>query len=196
VDKLVKVQIDTVAVWETVGSLGIPEYNVREHERIDSLQFADLTLSPRVSRGLHAVAVDERREDFTPTLWHPDPSRITQVLFPGAHGDVGGGYPETNDESGLSGGTLAWMREELVQRDVRFKAPTHPPKPDAKGMAHCPWLQWPWDDLEHGTPRMFRSEDGLDVSPVVRSRMAAGMVPVEGGSPAPYNPPNLPPSQS
>jgi len=194
-DQLVKVQIDTVAVWDTVGALGIPEYNVKEHARVDSLQFVDLTLSPKVSRGFHAVAVDEMREDFTPTLWHPDPGRITQMLFPGAHGDGGGGYPETNDESGLSGGTLAWMREELARRGVQFTAPTHLPKPDAKGMAHCPWIHWPWDELLHGTPRMFRGEDGLDVSPAVRRRMAASEVPVEGGPPARYNPPNLPPSQ-
>jgi uncharacterized protein (DUF2235 family) len=195
-DQLVKVQIDTVAVWDTVGALGIPEYNVREHARVDSLQFADLMLSLKVSRGFHAVAVDEMREDFTPTLWHPDPGRITQMLFPGAHGDVGGGYPETNDESGLSGSALAWMREELAQRSVRFTAPAHLPKPDAKGMAHCPWSHWPWDELEHGTPRIFRGEDGLDVSPVARSRMAAGKVPAEGVPPAPYNPENLPPSRS
>jgi T6SS, Phospholipase effector Tle1-like, catalytic domain len=48
-------------------------------------------LSPVVKHGVHAVAVDERRADFTPTLWEPD-GRIMQTLFPGCHSDVGGGF--------------------------------------------------------------------------------------------------------
>ena len=43
---------------------------------------------------------DEQRADFMPTLWIPDHPRITQLLFAGAHGDVGGGYPTTDTEAG------------------------------------------------------------------------------------------------
>ena len=45
-----------------------------------------------MKNGFHAVAVDEERVDFTPTLWD-DRDGVVQVLFPGAHADVGGGYP-------------------------------------------------------------------------------------------------------
>jgi uncharacterized protein (DUF2235 family) len=73
--------IEAIAVWDTVGALGIPAYT-KTLIRIDAFRFADLTLSPAVRHGIHAIAVDEQREDFTPTLWNADP-RITQALFPG-----------------------------------------------------------------------------------------------------------------
>ena len=188
-DQLVAVPIEAVAVWDTVGALGIPEFNVKVM-RVDCLQFIGRKLSAKVNRGLHAVAIDERRADFTPTLWDADP-RITQMLFAGAHSDVGGGYLETNDESGLSDGALAWMTEELARLGVDFSAPpAHPVHPDARGMAHRPWLHPPWTVLLQDT-RGF-SDHGLEVSPTVRDRMAAGDVPVEGGSASPYRPSNLP----
>ena len=71
-------------------------------------------LSPVVRHGRHAVAVDEMREDFAPTLWNADP-RISQVLFVGAHGDVGGGYADSDNECALSDITLKWMTGELAQ---------------------------------------------------------------------------------
>ncbi|MBO0753110.1 MAG: DUF2235 domain-containing protein [Bradyrhizobiaceae bacterium] len=188
-DQMVAVPIEAVAVWDTVGALGIPEYNVKKM-RVDSLQFIDRKLSIKVRRGLHAVAIDERRADFTPTLWDADP-RATQVLFAGAHSDVGGGCPQTNDESGLSDGALAWMTGQLAQLGVQFSAPpAHPVKPDARGMAHRPWLHPPWNVLLHHTRRF--PDHGLEVSPLVRERMAAGDVPIEGESARPYQPSNLP----
>jgi uncharacterized protein (DUF2235 family) len=189
----VAAQIEAVAVWDTVGALGIPEYN-RRNMRVDDLRFADRTLSPGVRHGFHAVAVDEQREDFTPTLWHPDPPRITQALFAGAHSDVGGGYPVSGNESGLSDGPLRWMTAQLAQLELLFLTPPgYVPKPDATGLAHCPWISPPWDDLERG-PRRFpdKASEKLHVSPCVLDRMAAAGVPVEGQSaPAPYIPSNL-----
>jgi uncharacterized protein (DUF2235 family) len=188
-DQLVAAPIDAVAVWDTVGALGIPQFNVKGM-RVDSLQFIDLKLSAKVSRGLHAVAIDERRADFTPTLWDADP-RITQMLFAGAHGDVGGSYLETNDESGLSDGALAWMTGELAQLGVDFSVPpARAVHPDVRGMAHRPWLHPPWTVLRQDT-RQFPNH-GLEVSTTVQDRMAAGDVPVEGESPRLYRPPNLP----
>jgi uncharacterized protein (DUF2235 family) len=188
-DQLVAVPIEAVAVWETVGSLGIPEYNVKMM-RVDSLQLADRKLSAKVGCGLHAVAIDERRADFTPALWDADP-RITQMLFAGAHNDVGGGCREANNESGLSDGALAWMTGKLAQLGVQFSAPpAYPVRPDAKGMAHRPWLHPPWNLLLHDS-RKFAGH-GLEVSPIARDRMAAGDVPIEGESVRPYRPSNLP----
>jgi uncharacterized protein (DUF2235 family) len=142
-DQLVAAPIEAVAVWETVGALGIPAFNAAMM-RVDNLQFVNLALSPKVRHGLHAVAVDEIRADFTPTLWDADP-RITQVLFVGAHGDVGGGYPLNRNESGLSDGPLKWMTVQLAQLGVRFSAsPVFVPAPDAKAPAHSPWMHPPW----------------------------------------------------
>jgi uncharacterized protein (DUF2235 family) len=191
-DDLVPVPIEAVAVWETVGALGIPEYT-KQKLRIDAFRFADLRLSPKVKRGLHAIAIDEMREDLTPTLWEPD-DRITQHLFAGSHGDVGGGFPQSDGESGLSDGALLWMMDELAQLGVHFSAPpTHAARPDAAGVAHRPWLHLPWSVMRHGTPRRF-PDNGLGLSPAARERMAAGKVPVEGEAPRLYAPSNLPPS--
>ena len=185
-DQLVAAPIEAVAVWDTVGALGIPEYNLQK-TRVDSFQFADLALDPKVSRGFHAIAVDERREDFTPTLWDPDP-RITQALFPGCHGDVGGGNPEA--ESGLSDGPLRWLTAQLAHQGVLFKTPADGVGgPDARAMLHRPWISAVWKGLPSG-PRVF--PDGLCLSRSVLDRIAAGNVPVEGGdAPAPYRPANL-----
>ena len=61
-----------------------------------------------VENAYHALAIDERRTPFEPTLWmhKPKPGQtIEQVWFCGVHSDVGGGYPER----GLSDITLDWM---------------------------------------------------------------------------------------
>ena len=186
-DQLVAVEIEAVAVWDTVGALGIPAFNA-QMMRVDDFRFADLKLSSKVHHGLHAVAVDEMREDFTPTLWDADP-RVTQVLFAGAHADVGGGYPVGGNESGLSDGPLKWMTGQLMQLGVRFSAsPAYVPKPDAKGPAHGPWVHPPWQALPRGS-RAF--PDGLGLSQGVLDRIAGGNVVAEGHAAAPYKPSNL-----
>jgi uncharacterized protein (DUF2235 family) len=120
--RITDVPLEGVVVWDTVGSLGIPAYNLKTDTQLDAFQFADLALSQKVRHGLHAVSVDEQRSNFTPTLWDHD-DRIVQVLFPGAHADVGGGYPDS--ESGLSDGGLQWVAEELTKLGVRRGAGGH-----------------------------------------------------------------------
>ena len=65
-------------------------------------------LHARVESAAHALAIDEERVAFTPTLIQVAPAdrvRVTEVWFPGVHSDIGGGY--WND--GLSDLTLAFM---------------------------------------------------------------------------------------
>jgi uncharacterized protein (DUF2235 family) len=56
-----------------------------------------------VLKAFHAVAIDERRKPFPPTLWikKEDATHQTleQVWFAGVHCDVGGGYrdPELSE---------------------------------------------------------------------------------------------------
>lgn len=102
-----------LGVWDTVGALGIPFFNgikpIDQAER-QSFDFADLSLSPRVAHGRQALAIDENRRDFEPTLWNARPG-VQQVWFAGAHADVGGGYTQT----GLSDIALQWMLDEARQ---------------------------------------------------------------------------------
>jgi uncharacterized protein (DUF2235 family) len=189
-DQLIAAPIEAVAVWETVGALGIPEFTSRMM-RVDLFRFDDRRLSDEVRHGLQALAIDERRADFTPTLWDPDP-RVTQVLFSGAHGDVGGGYPTTRDESGLSDGALAWMTDELARLGVAFSLmPTYGIRPDPKGTAHQPWRHEPWTVLLRAARRFPQR---LCLARSVPDRISDGPVIADPGTPpTPYYPDNLVP---
>lgn len=97
-----------VGVWDTVSSVGWA-YN--------PLSLPYTTNNPDIQIGRHAIAIDERRCMFRTNLWNPSkpwggPKDLKQVWFPGAHGDVGGGYPEA--ESGLAKLALEWMIKEAV----------------------------------------------------------------------------------
>jgi uncharacterized protein (DUF2235 family) len=187
-DKLIPAPIEAVAVWDTVGALGIPEFTMTL-ERVDAFQFADRKLSPAVQHGVHAVAVDEQRADFEPTLWDPDP-RIVQALFPGAHGDVGGGFPVSGNESGLSDCTLSWMIGQLTGLGVQFAAtPAYHAMPGATGVAHQPWTQPPWNVLLR-RPREFPST--LCLTQCLLDRLNGGpVVAAPGEKPEIYAPGNL-----
>ena len=96
-----------IGVWDTVGALGIPLRGLRGLTR-HKYQFHDTELSGSVAQACHALAIDERRAPFEPTLWayRPKPGQtVEQVWFAGVHSDVGGGYPDT----GLADITLEWM---------------------------------------------------------------------------------------
>ena len=47
------------------------------------------------------------------------PGHVREIPFPGAHSDVGGGYPDTNNA--LSRGPLAWMWREAVNAGVPLR---------------------------------------------------------------------------
>lgn len=184
-------QLTAVGVWDTVGAMGFPDY-ASGGKREDAFKFADTRLSPKVQHGFHAVALDERRQDFAPTLWDAE-ARILQVLFPGAHGDVGGGYPTARGESGLSDGALKWMAEQLAPVGVRFDAAwLGAIQPIDSGTAHQPWAKRPW--TLPGVPLGPRTFPGdLRADPAIARRKEAGPVVAEPGTPpAPYDPGNLP----
>lgn len=111
--------IALVGVWETVGAMGIPFLNgikVFDEAERRLLDFADRSLSQRVAHGRQALAIDERRFDFAPTIWDAR-ENVTQVWFSGGHSDIGGGYP---NECGLSDIALLWMAEQIKAIDPAF----------------------------------------------------------------------------
>jgi uncharacterized protein (DUF2235 family) len=112
-------KITMVGVWDTVGSLGIPALLGGVDKSVDG--FLDTNLHPDVLNAYQALAVDERRQEFPPTLWNvPAPpvagQTLEQVWFAGVHCDVGGGYPET----GLSDITLGWMMGKANDLGLQF----------------------------------------------------------------------------
>jgi len=107
------IKIKCIGVWDTVGALGIPSTALSPitHRRF---AFHDTELSGQVENGFHALAIDEHRSPFAPTLWDEkakEGQRIVQTWFAGAHGDVGGGYVDT----GLSDISLRWMLQNVSQ---------------------------------------------------------------------------------
>jgi uncharacterized protein (DUF2235 family) len=105
-------RIRFIGVWDTVGALGIPLSGLRLVNLINRRwQFHDTDLSTMVDAAFQALAIDEKRQPFKPTIWSQQPDavgqRLEQVWFSGVHCDVGGGYPST----ALSDITLRWMVE-------------------------------------------------------------------------------------
>ena len=144
--------IAAIGVWDTVGALGIPELSPDHDSRLDLLRFVDTQLASNVETAFHAVAADEQRVDFTPTLWDNDPDRVVQCIFPGAHADVGGGYP--HDLGQLSQITLAWMMANLARKGVQFTEVAEIAAELAIGPMHLPWTS-PGFSLRPVAPREF-----------------------------------------
>ena len=191
-DSLIQVDhINTVGVWDTVGALGIPN-EIFGGARVDHFKFADTKLSVKVQAGFHAVSLDEQREDFIPTLWDEGPgiTNVTQELFPGAHSDVGGGYPIANGDAGLlSDIALTWMMEHLKGREILFTDnPQFPLKLCVNASAHEPW-KGSW--CLHA-PRNFPA--GMKENQAIMDRIACGPVKADPSEQqaAPYAPSNRP----
>jgi hypothetical protein len=162
-DFITGIPIQSVAVWDTVGSMGIPLYI--QDKRRDAFSFVDTKLNPNVQKGFHAMALDERRRDFPVTRWVARKD-VEEVWFSGCHSDVGGGYPA--GETGLSDLALAWMMARLQAQGVTF-APNLPVKPDLTHYAqdfHTPWDAPPF--YIDPQPRVPFATDVFD--PTVRRR--------------------------
>lgn len=140
------VPIEAVAVWETVGHLGIPKYF--DDKRMDIFRFGNNVLHARVKYGLQAIAIDEQRVSLAPALWD-NRDGIAQVLFPGSHHDVGGGYCQGEEECGLANGSYLWMHDALDDLGVNL-LPSDVIA-DALGRMHCDW--YPLGSVQRVSPR-------------------------------------------
>jgi len=139
------VNVDFLGVWDTVGALGIPDdlALLNLFDDPDKWRFYDTTLGKHVLQARHAVAIDEMRASFTPTLWTdaggvpiPEDSRVKQVWFPGVHCDVGGGY----SSCGLSDLALDWMVQEATETGIAFDSTLLGQiRPDPRGVLHDSW---------------------------------------------------------
>jgi len=118
------ITIDTVGVFDSVGSLGVPLPTFASYNR-KYYEFHDVMLSSIVHHAYHAMAIDEHRKSFNVTLWDPAgpiDQTLEQRWFVGSHADIGGGIPDRK----LSDLTLRWMMERALSRGVIFE-PRHVP---------------------------------------------------------------------
>jgi Uncharacterized alpha/beta hydrolase domain (DUF2235) len=183
------VPVKVVGVWDTVGSLGIPdfEFGDKRAEVKDAFSFADLDLSKKVQYGLHAIALDEARMLFTPTLWNAREG-IQQVIFPGAHSDAGGGYAE----HGLSDAALLWMIQQLQRYGMLFRDTINGINPDPEAPAHKPWKSLV--KLGNGLgKRVFYNKDSVLAHDSLTKRIGKWVKHDVGENEAIYAPTNWPP---
>jgi len=118
-------------VWDTVGALGVPFGEIPVVSR-SNYGFLETDLRINYTHAFQALAIDEHRSAFAPTLWRknvkkqagpndtypPRPlNQVEQRWFVGAHGDVGGGY-----EAGmLAQIPLNWLIQKALSLGLMFK---------------------------------------------------------------------------
>ncbi|QRW20032.1 choline transport protein [Rhizoctonia solani] len=123
-----KFTIKCVGVWDTVGSMGLPTIITRGSPKMHQLfDFPDNLLGPHVERALHAMSLNEDREDFQITKFYQTKKGkergqvLQQVWFAGQHSDVGGGWQDHD----LSDIALMWMIaniEDIVSIDFNSQS--------------------------------------------------------------------------
>lgn len=125
------VKVKVVGVWDTVGSVGWKTGNIRGLSR-STFGYLQTGLRIHILNAYHALAIDEHRNDFAPTLWdvrHPkdktatiaEPralSSVEQRWFVGAHANVGGGYQTDL----LAQGPLRWMMRKAQSHGLTFRS--------------------------------------------------------------------------
>lgn len=113
------INIKVCAVWDAVGSLGIPVPDPFPQKASRRLAHVNSELCDNIEVAIQALALNERRKHFQVTVWRADNSVNNRVLkqcwFLGTHSDVGDG----NKDTGLANITLVWMITQL-QRYVGF----------------------------------------------------------------------------
>lgn len=115
-------------VYDTVGALGVPLGEIPVLSR-SNYSFLETDLRINDSFAFHALAIDEHRKAFAPTLWtrtveaHTEsyPPRslasVEQRWFVGAHADVGGGYPNGL----LAQLPLRWLMKMAARHGLIFQ---------------------------------------------------------------------------
>jgi uncharacterized protein (DUF2235 family) len=135
------IDIDFLGVWDTVGALGLPFGDLPILGKQD-MQFLNTGIRISNKFAFHAVAIDEHRKVFSPTLWtvdypkaappphhHRTLAQVEQRWFIGAHANVGGGCE--NDL--LAQRPLKWMMDKAAavglafRHDIDVETPALPP---------------------------------------------------------------------
>ncbi len=125
------IRLRYLGVWDTVGALGVPNHFWISGLFNKGSRFHDAELSSAVESARHAVALDEYRRAYEPTLWSnldllnaatasDDPQAgpwYQQSWFPGDHSSIGGG----GDVIGHSSAALLWVAEGAQAVGLKFR---------------------------------------------------------------------------
>jgi uncharacterized protein (DUF2235 family) len=130
-----EVTIAFVGVWDTVGELGIPVDGLPLPGFSSFYAFHDTTLANSTKAGYHAIAANEFRSLYQPTLWTQGTDArgslpLEQRWFTGAHANVGGGYvsPPRSPEDFLPLIPAEWLRKKAETHGLAFTQPVAIPE--------------------------------------------------------------------
>ncbi len=191
----VPVDIQLLGVWDTVPGSSLKEYCGCK-EKIGFVKKYFAWLIPGVDKGerykidtypvirkiAHAVSADEKRSKFNPVLVCAPPSEtryptsVNELLFPGSHADVGGGYdePKEDPDALLPSLSLNWMITEL---SGVYKPPSAlaPVKANPLGLAHWSIGDSPANKFSHCLDRKI---SGIKADQSLTTRRDAGKAPL------------------
>ncbi|KAH7916402.1 hypothetical protein BJ138DRAFT_995855 [Hygrophoropsis aurantiaca] len=163
--------IKCVGVFDTVGSVGLPEEITHKSPSTKSIfGFPNTELGEHIERAYQALAINEIRKDFDCAKFQQSPGgfRKNQILkqcwFAGSHSDIGGGWKDHD----LADYTLVWMVAhigDMLSVDLSYIAglpkpvapwgqqPPHNPKTGIFMLAECCLRTLPTktDDITHET---------------------------------------------
>jgi uncharacterized protein (DUF2235 family) len=175
------ITVNFLGVWDTVGALGIP-VGVLGALSQEFHGFHNTEPSRIVRFGAHALAIDEFRDPFVPTLWTgsvPPGAIIEQVWFAGSHADVGGGYASRK----LADIPLRWMIDRAKSQGLQVdeEAPgLLPTLGEAEPRAPMHESRTGWSSLDRLKPTIRRiAERDVRVTPFERLYRPLG----SGGKP-------------
>lgn len=126
-DSVQLLEISYLGVFDTVGALGLPGF-LGLVSRLTNQKYAfhDTALSSSVRAARHAVALDERRKTFPPSLWdnltslnaraQREVDAYKQMWFAGDHGSIGGGGLVL----GLSAFTHDWIAGGAMEQGLEM----------------------------------------------------------------------------
>jgi uncharacterized protein (DUF2235 family) len=138
-----------VGVWDTVGALGAPGY-LGQLINGGKYQFHRIELCDFVENAYHALAIDEHRKAFKPSLWERPSGwtgKLEQAWFSGVHSNVGGSYKP----DGVANEALHWIVEKAESLGLEF---------DCQALAHYePHYE---TDLENSMTLMYRPLGAID----------------------------------
>lgn len=144
--------IKCVCVWDTVGYLGLPFGGIKGVSR-ETFSYLHTGLRVPIENGYQALAIDEHRLAFLPTLWtvkkllgRPIAS-VEQRWFVGAHGNVGGGYPSDP----LAQVPLRWMMKKASAHGLTFRSDV-----DLDGSVETSPIADSYKDFLYGLYRLIR----------------------------------------
>ncbi len=98
-----KLEIEFAGLFDTVSSVGLPSNHKRNTQQLH------LDAISHAKDVVHLVAAEEHRKNFS--LTNTNSAGDKEIYLPGVHSDIGGGYPDNYDESGL-------IVSEVLQEEV------------------------------------------------------------------------------